>query len=291
MKKLKPKISTYDRNDFYNNWEVINKTLAKRWDEVVKLNPHKEINQVLSDKYYVDSRTKLLESWLPKKRGLKILKYDLYNEATGTEGFGDWIIENGYEYYGVDISKEVVKLARKKFAKRTDIKKFKVGDIRKLPFKDNYFDIIVSLGTIEHIRENALAVKEAYRVLKPGGIFVSGVNNKFDLWLSFLVNELTNKIYKHLTSYEPSYYPWEQYRWFKDAGFKNINVTGMLMFPHILRYIELFLEWKGLKGPLRIIYDNLLIKPFIVLANWLDKSDKARLLGTLTTTIGTKPKK
>lgn len=290
-KMTKPRISTYDRNDFYNNWEEINKSLATRWDAVVKHSPHRSLKKILlTDQYYVFSRTKLLSEWLPNKKGLKLLKFDLYNEATGTDGLGDWFIKQGYKYYGVDISKEVVKLAKKKFFKKTDIRNFKVGDIRRLPFKDNFFDVVISLGTIEHIRENAQAVKEAYRVLRPGGIFVSGVNNKFDLWLSYLVNELNNKAFKHLTSYEPSYYPWEQRKWFEEAGFKNIKITGMLMFPHILRYIDLFLEWKEIKGPLRYFWDSIIIKPFIYLANFLDSWEKARMLATLTTAIGCKPK-
>lgn len=290
-KQTKPKISTYDRNDFYNNWEDINKSLAQKWDEVVRHNPHKDLkNILLTDKYYVDSRTKLLDRWLPKDKGLKLLKFDLYNEATGTEGFGEWFIGKGYDYYGVDISKEVVRLAKKKFKEKTDVRNFKVGDIRDLPFKDNFFDILISLGTIEHIRENAQAVEEAFRVLKPGGIFISGVNNKFDLWLSYIVNELANKTFKYLTSYEPSYYPWEQKEWFKEAGFENIKITGMLMFPHILRYIDLFLEWKEIRGPLRYFWDSIIIKPFIHLANFLDSSEKARMLATLTTAIGYKPK-
>lgn len=287
---MKTKISTYDRNDFFNNWEKINRDLGKRWDEVLRHSPHKDLNKVLlTDKYYVDSRTKLLSDWLPDKKGLKLLKFDLYNEATGTEGFGEWFIERGYKYYGVDISKEVVKLAKKKFSTRTDVRNFKVGDIRDLPFKDNFFDIIISLGTIEHIRENVQAVKEAYRVLKPGGIFVSGINNKFDLWLAYLVNEFANKTFKHLSSYEPSYFPWEQKKWFVEAGFINIKITGMLMFPHILRYIELFLEWKKIKGPLRFFYDYLIIRPFIHLAKLLDNFEKVRMLATLTTAIGYKP--
>ena len=109
---------------------------------------------------------------------LKVLKYDLYNEATMTATLADWFLSRGYDYYGVDISKEVVKLARKNFRGRVDSRHFKYGDIRKLPFKDNTFDIVFSFGTIEHIRENFKSVCEAYRVLKPGGLFITGINNK-----------------------------------------------------------------------------------------------------------------
>jgi SAM-dependent methyltransferase len=44
-----------------------------------------------------------------------------------------------------------------------------VADAHNLPFKDNVFDAVVSYNTFEHLAEPAIAAKELYRVLKPGG--------------------------------------------------------------------------------------------------------------------------
>lgn len=285
------KISTYDRDDFFNNWEEINKSLEERWDAVVKYSPHQELKKpTLTDKYFVRAITKLLARWLPKRNRIKILKFDLYNEATMTATLADWFILQGYDYYGVDISREVVKLAKKNFKDKLDTNHFKQGDIRKLPFRNNTFDVVFSFGTIEHIRENVKAVTEAYRVLKPGGMFISGINNKLDMWFSYFVNEATNKMFKHITSYEPSFFPWEQRKWLKEAGFDRITTTGMIMFPHILRYIDLFIEWKQVNGTLRFLWDNAVIRVFIQLASFLDSIDTIRLLGMHTTSYGYKPK-
>lgn len=47
-----------------------------------------------------------------------------------------------------------------------------VGDLNaELPFKDNSFDGAISLNTLEHIREDALCVREMLRVLRPGARF------------------------------------------------------------------------------------------------------------------------
>jgi len=73
-------ISTYDKHDFFHNWKEVNENLAERWDSVIRHNPHHGIGKTLTDKYWVYAITKLLGRWLPKQRGLKILKYDLYNE-------------------------------------------------------------------------------------------------------------------------------------------------------------------------------------------------------------------
>lgn len=47
-----------------------------------------------------------------------------------------------------------------------------------LPFVDNVFDIILSLGTLEYISPCDLAVKEFRRVLKPGGTLICSIPNR-----------------------------------------------------------------------------------------------------------------
>jgi len=43
-----------------------------------------------------------------------------------------------------------------------------VADIRALPFKDNFFDLVICSEVLEHIQDHRTAVFEAVRVLKPG---------------------------------------------------------------------------------------------------------------------------
>ncbi len=44
-----------------------------------------------------------------------------------------------------------------------------VGDIHDLPLEDNSVDAILLMNLLEHVEDPHKAVKEAYRVLKPGG--------------------------------------------------------------------------------------------------------------------------
>lgn len=48
-------------------------------------------------------------------------------------------------------------------------KNFVVADARRLPFKEDAFDLVFSLGVVEHFKETREAVKEHARVLKSGG--------------------------------------------------------------------------------------------------------------------------
>jgi ubiquinone/menaquinone biosynthesis C-methylase UbiE len=283
-------ISTFDRQDYYHNWEKINENLAQRWDNVIQHNPHHNIGHTITDKYWTGAIIDLLDNWMPKKKGLRILKYDLYNEATGTAEVTDWFLKRGYEFYGVDISIEVIKRAKKNFGKKVPQKNLVLGDIRCLPFKNNFFDIVFSLGTIEHIRENQMAVNEAYRVLKPGGVFISGVNNRLDMWGSYFIYEITNKIFKHMTSYEPTFFPWNQRAWFLKAGFVKVRVDGMLMIPHLVRYLDLFIAWKVKNKILKNIWEKIL-KIVIAGSKLLDSLYFFRYFAIQTVSLGYKKKK
>jgi SAM-dependent methyltransferase len=71
----------------------------------------------------------------------------------------------GYDAIGIDFSKTLIKRAR--FLKNTSLH---VGDITRLPYKENTFDTYISEGVFEHFEEGPqLPLAEANRVLKRGG--------------------------------------------------------------------------------------------------------------------------
>lgn len=52
---------------------------------------------------------------------------------------------------------------------------FIAGDMHKMPFKNNTFDKAISSEVLEHLRNDDVALKEIFRILKPGGILVLSV--------------------------------------------------------------------------------------------------------------------
>src|SRR5262245_30524854 len=45
-----------------------------------------------------------------------------------------------------------------------------VGDIHSMPIKDDQYDCVFCTGTLEHVADPWQAVREIYRVIRPGGL-------------------------------------------------------------------------------------------------------------------------
>ena len=70
--------------------------------------------------------------------------------------------------YLLDLNEEMLAEGKKKFQNHKNIK-FIIGNGEKLDFKDNFFDKYIISFCLRNITDYILSIKEAYRVLKPGG--------------------------------------------------------------------------------------------------------------------------
>ena len=71
-----------------------------------------------------------------------------------------------------DFAFQMVARARKKYAAPNLI--FLQADVMRMPLADNFFDRIILLAFFPHLPQKARALKEFYRLLKPGGkIFIA----------------------------------------------------------------------------------------------------------------------
>ncbi len=78
----------------------------------------------------------------------------------------------GVRLTGVELSPEMVALARKRQAEIGSDADLRVGDAQTLDFPDESFDTVVSTLTLCTIPDPRQAIREAFRVLRPGGHFV-----------------------------------------------------------------------------------------------------------------------
>lgn len=99
-------------------------------------------------------------------------------DAASGAGFGTRMLKDAgaAEVEGVDIDAESVRLANRDYAGPGV--SFRVGDVLRLPFPDESFDVVVTFETIEHVPDGSQWLREAARVLKPGGRLIVSTPNR-----------------------------------------------------------------------------------------------------------------
>ena len=75
----------------------------------------------------------------------------------------------GAEVFGIDITQASIDLCRKRFELLGLSGDFQIDDAQDLPFPDNNFDCVCSMGVLHHVPDTQKALDEIFRVLKPGG--------------------------------------------------------------------------------------------------------------------------
>ncbi|MFX1236416.1 MAG: class I SAM-dependent methyltransferase [Promethearchaeota archaeon] len=143
--------------------------------------------------------------------------------------------QTNLKMYGIDNDEDFINIAKEEFdritARHKVIEKneiiqykelfpeFKVGSVSKIPFEDEFFDYVF-MSQVLHWTDAPKSIKEAFRVLRPGGIYFG-----------------TNTIVPHTNPYlsihikvaegaHGSFTKKEMTHWLKDAGFSKIKFTS-----------------------------------------------------------------
>ncbi len=145
----------------------------------------------------------------------KINCHSILDVCTGT---GDMAIElcrfwKGRAHIeGIDFSRELIEIGRKKIKKANlnDEITFREGNAERLPYKDEQFDAITITFGLRNINNRLKALKEFYRVTKPGGCFIclefsQPANPVFARIYSFYLMKLVPTVSKILGS-DPAAY-------------------------------------------------------------------------------------
>ena len=123
--------------------------------------------------------------------------------------------------YGLDMTDEMLALARANQAKAgaTNVE-FLKGEIENIPLPPDAVDVIISNCVINLSADKGSVLKEAFRVLRPGGRFAvsdvvcrgeipDAVRRSMELWVGCVAGALQEGEYRHLL---------------RDAGFVDIDV-------------------------------------------------------------------
>jgi len=81
----------------------------------------------------------------------------------------------GLKVYAIDINENALSIA-KEFYNHPNIVYIR-GDALNLPFPNNFFDVVVSFETIEHITQIDKYIRDIKRILKVGGLFICSTPN------------------------------------------------------------------------------------------------------------------
>ena len=134
-----------------------------------------------------------LINWMNPQAGSSLI-----DVASGTGDLAEKFLKidiNKNLVWCVEPNKDMLKIGEEKLKNYKNIK-WHLASAEKLPFKDNFFDYYSISYGIRNVSDINLCLKEAFRVLKPGGRFMC-------LEFSKIENEILKNLYKQYSKTIP----------------------------------------------------------------------------------------
>lgn len=120
-----------------------------------------------------NASARMIRDFAPPERPLRIL-----DAGCGTGGMLDlYRTWPDARAVGIDLSPDALGFSHGRGHQR-----LVGGDLTLLPFRSGSFDVVTALDVIEHVPDDARALSEISRVLRPGGILVATVPAYQFLW-------------------------------------------------------------------------------------------------------------
>lgn len=158
-----------------------------------------EIIEYYSDSFFEDERLRsdiwgsiewirtidIFERYLPPSPA------SVHDIGGGTGAYSGWLLEKGYSVTFIDLVPKHVEMATKRMRGIAKPEKFSsmIGDACNLNVADNSTDTVLLMGPLYHLQEKSKrqrALKEAFRILKPGGYLFCAIISKFASFLDGL---------------------------------------------------------------------------------------------------------
>ncbi len=164
---------------------------------------HQEIRGKLYN-YFLDK----IQDQVPSGRVLDI--------GCSVGGFLHTAKERGYDTLGLELNERTAKYAEEMYGVKVERKL-----LHECGFEDNSFDLVTMFGVIEHLPEPIDVVKDIYRILKPGGIFL-GICPNVQSLVCMTLHEMSRTFTGRL---HLSYFSEDTLRYlFSNLGWKNENI-------------------------------------------------------------------
>lgn len=227
---------TGDTKAFDSNWQSRHESLYTHW---TKGSIKNQIQLAFRNHWLLF--TELIKKEKKYNGGKRVLEI-----GCGRGSLSCYFSDANYHCTLVDLSENVINISKNIFAKNKLNANFIVGDANSLDIKDDSFDIIYSIGLLEHFEDIKTPLSEQIRVLAKGGI-----------WFGYIVPEYKENIQKEyewingiLKGYQKnenqekediyrSDYGSEKYiPVLETLGLKNIQACGVYPVPMISHSID-----------------------------------------------------
>lgn len=155
----------------------------------------------------------------------------LLDLGCGTGALAALVLERvpGARLSCVDLSPEMVEVARKRLGDRADVL---LCDAERLPFRDGSFDVVWCNDSFHHYPDPERAAFQAWRVLAPGGTFIIG-----DAWQPALARAIMNAWMPHSKEGDVRIYSEAELRrilstWLDEVTWRRVGSTACLAVAH-----------------------------------------------------------
>lgn len=191
------------------------------------------LEKVEREHWYYAGKRELVGWWLRRCAGLK---RDTVLADCGA-GTGRFALELAAEcrVRVVDDHGESLAILRQRFSAEQVLE----GSCTKLPFTADSVDCLTALDVLEHVEQDAAAVREFLRVLRPGGVAVITVPAAMALWSDWDV------ALHHFRRYDrrglAALFPSENWE------LLHLNYTNVVAFPAVW-LVRKWRQWTGAKG-------------------------------------------
>ena len=135
--------------------------------------------------------------------------------GAGTGFITEGLIKKDIKIIAIDLSMEMLRQMESKFRNHTNID-YRPGDAYDLPVQSNMVDFAFANMYLHHIENPLKAIKEIYRILKPGGKLIISDLDKHefeflkteqeDVWMGFNRDDISN--------------------WYTKSGFSKVSING-----------------------------------------------------------------
>lgn len=172
-----------------------------------------------------------------------------------------YLAKRAEQYFGLDIANGPIYMVNTRLGYLNKEKEAKLGSAHDIPFSNEFFDAVVSIGCFHHTGNIQKCIQESYRVLKKGGILLFMCYNKHSFRILYNLPKafFSNKDVIRLNESASALYDINS----KLEAAPCTDIAGRKYYQKICsQFAETFIYCENWDGSNRIMYLNNLAKLF-----------------------------